>query len=88
MEDNKEAIKILEYVLGRSKERRGTRMYNKGITLYPDINKERAAIERGIEALKAMDGMMEVQVVTTKMFTDKPIEAEPEKVKEVKFGGF
>ena len=84
--DNKEAIRILEYVLGRSKERKGTKMFDKGITLYPEIYKEREAINKAIEALKAMDGLVEVQVVSTKYFTDKPkAETKPD---EIKFGGF
>lgn len=83
--DYKEAISILKYVLGQSKERAHTRMWNKGITLYPDVSKEREAILKSIEALEKMEGLVEVKVVTAEFFTDKPIEAKPE---EVKFGGF
>lgn len=82
--DYKEAISILKYVLGQSKERAHTRMRNKGITLYPDVSKEREAILKSIEALEKIEGL-EVKVVTAEFFTDKPIEAKPE---EVKFGGF
>ena len=85
MEDieTKEAIKIIEYVLGRSKERKGTKMFDKGITLFPDINKERKALNKALDALKALEGYTEVKVIQTEYFTDKPKEA-----KEVKFGGF
>ena len=61
--DNQEAIKILNYILGRNKEREHTRMWNKGITLYPDVQKEREAIEKAIEALKTADGYIELKVV-------------------------
>ena len=85
--ETEEAIMILEYVLGRNKEREGTKMYNNGITLYPDVNRERIAIMAGIEALKKLSGLVEVQVVSAKYYSDKPKEekTEPE---EVQFGEF
>lgn len=86
--ENKEAIMILKYVLGQSKERKGTMMFDKGITLFPDIHKEREAIRKGIEALEKTEGMVEVQVVSAKYFTDKPKENAETESDEIKFGEF
>lgn len=61
--DNKEVAEILNYVLGRSKERAHTRMWNKGITLYPDIQKEREALEKALEAIEKTDGYIQLKVV-------------------------
>ena len=60
--DEEKAIEILRYILGQNKERIGTNMYDKGITLYPNIREEREAIQKGIEALKRQKRFLEIEV--------------------------
>lgn len=81
--DNKEAIMILKYVLGQNEERKNTKMFDKGITLYPSIHKEREALGMAIKALEAMSGMVEVKVLTSAQ-----VAAEAKKIPDFQFGNF
>ena len=57
--NNIDAIEILDWVLGRPKgadKNRST--YNVGISSYPDIEKEREALEMAIKALEENDRLI------------------------------
>ena len=87
--ENTEAVQILKYVLGLNEERKGTKMYDNGITLYPDVMKEREAIRQAIKVLEATENMVAVELVTSEYFVakKKPVAklADPS---DIKFGEF
>lgn len=59
----KEAIEIFNEVLGRVKSWEGTALYNTGIVLYHDVQKERQAIEMAIALMEKADSCQCLKVV-------------------------
>lgn len=60
---NKEAISIIEFVLGRGEEADRFGLRNEGITVYHDISEEREALDLAIKALEEVEEWKKLKLI-------------------------